>query len=224
EARAPRVTSCAQEVIRRLGLLENPYLIRLADGSMSLESFRASQEQFFFAVSYFPRPMAALIARLPDPAVRLDVLHNLVEEHGDFQADRFHQNTYREFLRSIGARDPLADGVKPSAVVHAFNTLLMGACAHDEIETSIACLGVIERAFADISATIGKAVVGRGWVPAGRLLHYTLHAEIDVRHADEFFAILEPRWDDPARRAAIEQGLELGAFAFDRLYRDLARS
>jgi pyrroloquinoline-quinone synthase len=70
-----------------------------------------------------------------------------------------------------------------------------------------------------VSAAIGQAVVARGWVAAGALVHYALHAELDVRHADEFFAIVEPRWDDAARRASIRQGLELGAYAFDQVYR-----
>ena len=64
-------------------------------------------------------------------------------------------------------------------------------------------------------------VVARGWVPQDALVHYALHAQIDERHAEEFFAVIEPQWDDPARRYFIEQGLGLGAYAFDRLYRDL---
>jgi pyrroloquinoline-quinone synthase len=82
-------------------------------------------------------------------------------------------------------------------------------------------MGIIEYAFAGISARIGQAVVKNGWVKADDLVHYKLHAEIDMRHAEEFFAVIEPRWDDPARRYYIEQGLELGAYSFDRLYRDL---
>jgi pyrroloquinoline-quinone synthase len=48
-----------------------------------------------------------------------------------------------------------------------------------------------------------------------------LHAEIDERHAEEFFAVIEPKWDEAGRRYFIEQGLELGAYAFNRLYSDL---
>jgi pyrroloquinoline-quinone synthase len=33
--------------------------------------------------------------------------------------------------------------------------------------------------------------------------------------------VIEPLWDDQRRRYYIEQGLELGAYIFDRLYRDL---
>jgi pyrroloquinoline-quinone synthase len=53
------------------------------------------------------------------------------------------------------------------------------------------------------------------------MVHYNLHAKIDERHAEEFFAVVEPCWDDPKRRYFIIQGLELGAYIFDRLYRDL---
>ena len=82
-------------------------------------------------------------------------------------------------------------------------------------------MGIIEYAFAGISALIGQAVVQRGWVRQEDLVHYALHAQIDERHAEEFFAVIEPSWDDQARRYFIEQGLELGAYVFDRLYWDL---
>ena len=220
-ARAPRVTACADEVLARVGLSANPYLTALADGSMSLDGFRASQAQFYHAVRYFPRPMAALLARLPDPAQRLDILHNLVEEHGDFRPDRFHASTFAAFLASVGGRRPDPGGAGMSPVVHAFNSVLAAACGVDELEVGVGCMGIIEHAFADVSARIGQGVVARGWVDRAALVHYAVHAELDQRHAEEFFAVVEPRWDDRARRVFIRQGLELGAYAFDQLYRGL---
>ena len=82
----------------------------------------------------------------------------------------------------------------------------------DELDVGICCLGIIEHAFAGISGFIGKAVVNRGWVPASDLVHYALHAELDVRHAEEFFARVESGWEDVPRRTIIQQGLELGAY------------
>jgi pyrroloquinoline-quinone synthase len=106
--------------------------------------------------------------------------------------------------------------------VHAFNAALIGTCTTDNLETGIACLGIIELAFADVSAMLGQFLVDRGWVSPDRLVHYALHAELDVRHAEDLFAMAEPVFDDPRKRAAIEAGLRLGAHAFERLYRDLA--
>jgi pyrroloquinoline-quinone synthase len=222
-AEAPRVTARAVRALERVGIDDNPYFRALEEGSLALEAFRETQEQFYFAVEFFSRPMAGLLAKIPDPRQRLSVLENLVEEHGDFDAPRFHEATFRRFLGSIGA-DP--DRVHEAVVwpeVRAFNSCLVTACVHDELEVGVACMGVIERAFASISARIGQAVVKRGWVPEKELAHYRLHAAIDERHADEFFRIVETRWDDPKRRYYIEQGLELGAYIFDRLYADLHR-
>ncbi|MCY4057311.1 MAG: iron-containing redox enzyme family protein [Gammaproteobacteria bacterium] len=219
--RAPQVTAQAAVVLDRVGIEGNPYLQDLVDGTMSLDVFRRTQQQFFFAVTFFPRPMAALVGRLPDPRQRLDILRNVVEEHGDFDEAAFHHTTFQEFLRRIGSEVDALDELDLLPAVRAFNSILTTACVMDELEVGVACMGIIERAFAGVSAMIGQAVVARGWLPRDRLIHYSLHAEIDVRHADEFFAVVEPAWEDETRRYLIDQGLGLGAYALDRLYRDL---
>jgi pyrroloquinoline-quinone synthase len=220
-SRAARVTACAGRILEKSGLRNNPYLQALQDGSMTLEGFRRSQEQFFFAVTFFPRPMAALVGRIPNPKARIDILHNLVEEHGEFREESFHHTTFQRFLRSIGSEPEKTEMGAPCPALRAFNSVLTCACVLDELEVGVGCMGIIEYAFAGISATIGQAVVKRGWVRQEELVHYALHAEIDERHAEEFFAVIEPHWDKPARRYFIEQGLEWGAYVFNRLYLDL---
>ena len=59
--RAPRVAGRAATVLERTAIVHGPYLEALAGGSMPLETFRVTQEQFFHAVTFFPRPMAAEI-------------------------------------------------------------------------------------------------------------------------------------------------------------------
>ena len=218
---APGVTNRAASILDRSGIMRNPYLRDLSDGTMSLDEFRRTQEQFFFAVTFFPRPMAALVGRIPDPKLRLDILHNLVEEHGEFDEQRFHHTTFQQFLRTIDSDPETLDALVIWPEVRAFNCVLTTGCTLDDLEVGVACMGVIEQAFAGISAAIGKAVVDRGWVPAEKLVHYKLHAEIDERHAEEFFAVVERGWQDGSRRYFVEQGLELGTYIFDRLYRDL---
>lgn len=202
-------------------ILKNPYFTRLESGEMPLPVFRRTQEQFYFAVEYFSRPMAALLMRLPRPEQRLSILSNVVEEHGGFHVSAFHEATFREFLQSIGGSPDRPRPCSRGPEVHAFNTSLMAACCCDEIYTGISCLGIIEYAFADISALTGRAVVARQWVEKDDLKHYALHAQIDKQHAAEFFALLESGWNDETTRMQIEQGFRLGIYVFDRLYRDL---
>src|SRR5437868_3468020 len=138
--RAPRVTAFANDVLAKIGINKNPYFTALADGTMSLEGFRASQEQFFFAVTFFPRPMAALVGRIPNPRARLDILHNLVEEHGEFDEQRFHHTTFQQFLRSIGSDPQHLENSAPSPALCAFNSILTSACVLDELEVGVACM------------------------------------------------------------------------------------
>jgi pyrroloquinoline-quinone synthase len=220
-SRAPQVSSYASSILARTGILNNPYFKSLEDGSMTRDMFQRSQAQFFFAVTFFPRPMAALVGRIDDPHLRLDILGNLVEEHGEFNPGAFHHNTFKRFLASINADVDALDAIELWPEVRAFNSVLTASCVLDAVEVGVGCMGIIEHAFAGISATIGNAVVARGWVKPEHLVHYKLHAQIDERHADEFYAVVEPHWNDASRRYLIIQGLQLGAYIFDRLYRDL---
>lgn len=218
---ALQVRACADEIIARTGLYENPYFAELAGGRLSLEAFRASQEQFFFAVAFFSRPMAGLVARSPDYGSRIDILHNVVEEHGDFHMASSHAATFQVFLQSLGADPARLRTLRPVPGVHAFNSVLYSACLLEELELGIACMGIIEYAFAELSARIGNGIVSRGWVARENLVHYTLHAELDQRHAEEFFLLIEQKWTDANKRELIERGLSLGAHVFNQLYRDL---
>lgn len=209
------ITEMARERLEVSRFMENPYFRALADGSMEKEQFRATQAQFYYAVRHFTRPMSLLIGRMDDPAQRLAVLHNIVEEHGEFEPAKFHEATFRKFLQSLGSEPSAA----PCSAVDAFNLLLSAVCSLDPTPKAICCLGLIEYAFAGVSALIGSTVVERGWVAPDRLVHYSLHAELDLQHAQELFEIVEngPTYD----LADVRAGLELGLYAFDRLYRDL---
>ncbi|KAA5543761.1 iron-containing redox enzyme family protein [Roseiconus nitratireducens] len=215
------IVQTADQVIQDVGLLENAYFQDLASGELSRSEFLMSQRQFYFAVAYFSRPMMALAARLELPEQRLGLLENIVEEHGGFHPDAFHEATFRQFLGTIGGSGerPAAEEAGPSVL--AFNATLMGVCQTRSVATAACCLGIIEYAFADLSALIGRCVVQHGWVAEDDLVHYKLHAEIDKQHAADLFEIAVGQWEDPRQRPLLVQGLRLGADAFDRLYRGL---
>jgi pyrroloquinoline-quinone synthase len=109
--------------------------------------------------------------------------------------------------------------------VRAFNTVLAGLSFSDDCYTGLAALGVIEDLFAGISARLGRAIVARGWLPPGELAHYTTHEALDVSHADGFYKVIEgPYAAHPRHAYQVTQGLELGAYAFLRMYEDLHRA
>lgn len=204
----------------------HPYLKALADGSFEKKDFVETQIQFYYAVVFFSRPMAAVAAKIPDNRMRREVLRNVWEEHGEGETDDEHESTFLTFLERLDAiteQDVLRRKLWPE--IRMFNTTLTGACVMDEYLVGVGVLGMIERMFADISAWIGAAIVEAGWLEREAIIHYSLHHELDVKHAADFFEVLRPAWEDSEEnRYYIEQGLRLGAHAFYSLYEGLYRA
>jgi hypothetical protein len=215
------------EILRDTPYRDNPYFSALRGGEFEKPDFIETQLQFHNAVVFFSRPMAALAAKIPTPDLRVAILSNVWEEHGEGDPTRQHGSTFVEFLhrldRSITPEELARRALWPE--VRIFNTTLAGACVLDEYLIGCGMMGMIERMFCEISAWIGRGVVERGWLAADQMIHYNVHATLDIRHSQDFFDVLKPAWDSqPADRYYIEQGLRAGAVLFDGLYEGLYRN
>jgi len=208
----------------RLRPLESPYLTALYAGeeALSRDDFRETQIQFLFAVVFFSRPMTALAGRMPRPELRLSLLENVADEHGDGDLSLCHERTFLLLLSRLGVEPAMIEQRALWPEVRAFNTALTGLCTLDDLYTAVAALGMIEDLFSGISAALGRAIVSRGFLPPDQLIHYRAHETLDVAHADGFYRLLDsPYASEPRHAYQIQQGLELGAYLLLRLYQDL---
>ncbi|MBI3560348.1 MAG: iron-containing redox enzyme family protein [Gammaproteobacteria bacterium] len=205
---------------------ENPYFTHLLNGQFEKDDFIETQIQFYYAVIFFSRPMAALAAKIPTPELRIEVLRNVWEEHGEGHLSHGHGNTFKAFLQrlaSITVEQVNLRGLWPE--IRIFNTTLAGVTVLDDFLVGVAVLGVIERMFSEISTWIGQGVVKRGWLTKANMIHYTVHQNLDIKHSEDFFNILkEPYAESDENRYRIEQGLRLGATLFNDMYFGLWRS
>ncbi len=204
---------------------ENPYFTALQNKEFLKSDFIESQIQFYFAVTFFSRPMAALAAKIPDQKLRIEIVRNVWEEHGQGDTSKIHGTTFIELLKRL-------DNISPSDIdtrvlwpgVRIFNTTLVGACVLDEYLIGVGAMGMIERMFCDISAWIGQGIVQNGWISEKDMIHYNLHQKLDIKHSADFFNVLQPSWDkSPENQYYIEQGLRMGAEVFNYLYYSLYR-
>lgn len=203
----------------RLDVESWPYLAALADGRFDRGDFVETQKQFLYAVVFFSRPMAVLAARMPRPEQRLSILGNVSDEHGNGELRLSHEATFLTLLARLGVHTDEVEATAMWPEVRAFNTALTGLTMTDDVPTGIAALGMIEDLFAGISTRIGRGLLAQGWLQADELVHYKTHEELDVQHSDDFYRIVEPRWDDgPRARYQVTQGLELGGALLRQLY------
>jgi len=211
------------QLLHDINYKNNPYFVNLHKGTFSKEDFIETQIQFYFAVVFFNRPMSALAAKIPTPELRLEILKNIWEEHGEGDLNKAHGKSFLEFLAAIG--DVSYKKIMQKALwpeVRAFNTCLSGACVLDDFMVGTAMMGMIERMFCDISVILAKGIIKQGWLSDDTLLHYNVHAELDIKHSDDFFQILSEPWKkSDENKYFIEQGLRLGGTIFNNLYKGL---
>lgn len=220
---AESLTFVIENVLNESKYEKNPYFSALNERTFKKEDFIETQIQFFFAVTFFNRPMAALAAKIPTPELRMEIVRNVWEEHGEGDLNRIHSKTFMEFLTrlaGVSSQELTRRALWPE--VRAFNTALSGACVLDEYLVGAATLGIIERMFCNISFWIGKGITENAWLQGDELIHYSLHQNLDVKHSEDFFDVLKPAWEKSAEnRYTIEQGLRLGAYLFNTLYLSL---
>ncbi len=214
------------QILDTCSFRENPYFQNLHNGSFEKEDFIETQIQFFFAVVFFNRPMAILAAKIPTADLRLEVVRNVWEEHGEGDSGKIHGSTFVEFLKRIGNVSPEDIDRRflwPS--VRIFNTTLVGCCTLDEYLVSVGAMGMIERMFCEISTWLGQGIVDRGWLTKENLIHYNLHADLDIKHSQDFFDVVAPSWKaSKENRYYIDQGLTMGASLFNMLYEELYKN
>jgi pyrroloquinoline quinone (PQQ) biosynthesis protein C len=212
-----------QEILKELDYLKNPYFTALQDGTFDKEDFIETQIQFFYAVDFFSRPMAALAAKIPTAQMRLEIIRNVWEEHGEGDLSIAHTKTFLMFLERLG--NIKEDDVYKRALwpeLRIFNTTLAAVCMLDDYMTGVGVMGMIEYMFSDISSSIGKGIIKRGWLNENNIVHYKSHEVLDVRHSDDFFNIIKNAYEkNDADRYYIDQGLWMGATLFHSTYLQL---
>lgn len=213
-------------ILSEVNFKDNIYFAHLLSGEFQKDDFVETQIQFYNAVVFFSRPMSALIAKIPTPQLRMEVLRNVWEEHGEGNFKKTHAQTFLEFLNRLnGTSVQDVDQRIMWPEIRIFNTALAGACILDDYLIGVGLMGMIERMFYEISAQIAQAVIERGWLTKEQMIHYNLHQDLDERHSQDFFDILQPAWNlSVEKNYLIEQGLRMGATLFNGLYEGLYRS
>lgn len=208
-----------EQVIESLEIEKHPYFLALREGQFSKEEFLRQQIDFSHAVKHFSAAMALVIAKIPEPKDRTQVVANLWEEHGSGKSEDLHVNTILKLVERLGGNSQSNTPISPE--VRIFVQALKGAAVFEDYRFSAAMFGAIERSFVNISHLICEAIIKSEWLEQDRITHYALHEQIDIGHAEDFLKVCQADWDNPAHQAEIKNGIHFGARLFLNLYAGL---
>ena len=133
----------------------------------------------------------------------------------------FHKNTFTQYLINLGIDKNKINNTTIHPATQHFNDTLMNNIKSQNICTSIACIGMIEKRYAEISNILAEKILANNWLDTSELAHYSLHKEIDLHHAELFFSIIRSEWNNSTSRDCIKVGVKLGNDLIINIYNNL---
>lgn len=209
---------CLETCIAELNLPENVYFKMLCSGKMSKQQFLKSQMEFAPMVYFFSRPMAQVIANIPEAPPRVALVGNLWEEHGQGVPENVHGQTILTLIDRLGGDSSSIDLNNPSPNARIFNEALRGVSTFENYRFAVSMFAGIERTFADISALIGQSIVDQGWLDVHQVTHYGLHKALDIEHAEDFLSVVDNDWQEGVFKSSIKEGIRFGCHLFAHTY------
>jgi pyrroloquinoline-quinone synthase len=195
-------------------LLEHPFYVAWTEGELTQEMLAAYAKQYYQHVEAFPRYISRVHAATEDRPTREALVENLHEEEG---GDVAHPDLWLDFAEALGAdREAVQDAEALPEVREAVESFL-DLASRGPIE-GVAALYAYESQIPEVSETKVEGLEEfYGITEEEATAYFDLHAEVDVEHADEEFAVLDALCETEGERRRAVEAAEAGAAAASRI-------
>ena len=166
--------------IAKYDLLKHPFYQAWSAGELTKEDLKFYAEQYYHQVSQFPTYLTSLHSRLPEGAMRRDVLANAYEEECDGIS---HSDLWLRFAEGMGGADSdLAEKwpiPEMSDLVKTFRALATDA----PVASAFGALFAYESQVPKIAAEKRSGLKQHYGADDRTCGYFTLHEKADIRHA-----------------------------------------
>jgi len=200
---------------------KNYYFSSLSSEEFTLKEFQKSQLGFFDAVLSFTKPMFIISSKLDSYEMRLSILENIFDEHGNGDIIKSHGKTFEEYLILLGVNKKEIINRNVNESSQDFNLSLIKRSQKESTYFSLAMMGIIEDRYAEMSKLISEIILKNKWLTEKTLVHYKVHEKLDLEHAESFYRMISPKWLDKKIQNDIKKGLRFGNNLILNLYANL---
>lgn len=195
----------------------NKFLSGLANNSIPIANFIASQASFITCVNFWSQILGKLIYKLDDFKDRKIILENLSDEHGVGNgnddncncSNLSHVETFKLFITKLGGIIPDIYDL-PSTNFNNTLSLISDIELHDFIAT----LGFIEYYYQKISIIIVNYLKMNNMYDN---IHYEEHELLDIKHYTDLLSLLN-KYPTNIQTGSMQIGSENAIHLFDEFY------
>jgi len=189
----------ADREIAKYDLLKHPFYQAWTAGDLTKEDLKFYAEQYFHHVSQFPTYLTSLHSRLPEGAMRRDVLANAYEEECDGIA---HSDLWLRFAEGMGGVESNLGEKTPipevSDLVETFRALAKKA----PVASAFGALFAYESQVPKIAAEKRNGLKRHYGADDRTCSYFTLHEKADIHHASVWRKIISTLVEQDNRHAA----------------------
>jgi pyrroloquinoline-quinone synthase len=161
-------------------LLKHPFYTLWSEGKLTLENIREYAVSYYPHVAAFPTYVSGVHSGCDDPALRQELLDNLVEEEG---GPANHPALWRRFAAAVGARETDLSTRPRTPEVASAIAEFRRATREGSVAEGLAALYAYESQIPEISRTKREGLAAfYGIEDAHAVRFFTVHEEADVWH------------------------------------------
>ena len=175
-------------LVERKHLLQHPLYTAWTEGRLSLEALRGYAGQYYRHVLSFPTYLSAVHSETPDLETRQYLLENLIDEE---RGEDNHPELWLRFAEGIGCKRPDVRAAAPLPETAACDEAFRGIAARGA-SAGLAALYAYESMVPAVATSkIDGLRRHYGIDDEETLRFFTVHLEVDERHADVARDLLE---------------------------------
>ena len=188
----------AGEELARFDLLQHPFYQAWSAGELTREDLKFYAEQYYHQVSAFPAYLTSLHSRLPEGAMRRDVLANAYEEECDGVA---HSDLWLRFAEGMGGADSNGSGPATIPEMHDLVKTFRALASDAPVAAVFGALYAYESQVPKISAEKRTGLKQHYGADDRTCSYFTVHEKADVHHADVWRGIISSLVEKDGRNA-----------------------
>jgi len=187
------------QLIAEKHLLKHPFYRMWSEGRLTLENLRAYAVSYYPHVAAFPAYVSGVHSGCDDPALRRELLENLIEEEG---GEETHPALWRRFAVAIGASESdLSIAPRTPEVAEAI-AVFRSSTRQGSVAQGLAALYAYESQIPEVSRTKREGLAAfYGVTDESATRFFSVHERADVWHREVEREALSRVADSPEKRA-----------------------
>ncbi|MCY3975110.1 MAG: CADD family putative folate metabolism protein [Simkaniaceae bacterium] len=205
-------------LIRDDHMLFTPFYRAWSKGTLEKHTLRKYAREYYRHVKAFPTYISSLHSRCEDPAIRRELLRNLIDEEADTPS---HIDLWSSFALSLGVTRSDLHSRESSATTEALIDHFRTSCRTEPFTVGLTALYTYERQIPEICTTkIDGLRQYYGLTDPESYRYFSVHESVDVQHSADtrkmLAKLVRPAEEgavlESARRTTSALNAFLGAF------------